>query len=91
MKIQKKILIVCNSEFVYDKFIKETYLELKKRYKVDILIGLEEGFKKNFFKKNFYYINIPKSLVKLLLRLPVICLEISNLFKVIKLYNNNYH
>ena len=44
---KKKILIVCNSEFAYQKFLKETYLELKKKYHVDVLIGLEDNMKKN--------------------------------------------
>ena len=53
--LKKKILIICNSEFAYEKFIKETYFELKKEFHVDVVIGLEENMKKNFKNNSFFY------------------------------------
>lgn len=82
---KKKILIVCNSEFAYKKFIKETHLKLKKKYHVDILVGLEENSKIKFIKKNFYYIYMPKGLFKFIFYMPVVCFSI---FKILK--RNNY-
>lgn len=82
---KKKILIVCNSEFAYKKFIKETYLELKKKYHVDILIGLEDDMKKNFRNKYIFYTYMPKNFLKFMIYLPFICFSILK-----KLKKNNY-
>jgi glycosyltransferase involved in cell wall biosynthesis len=50
----KKILIVCNSEFVYNKFIKETKIFLNKK---SILVEILSGQKIN--KKNFHFVKFP--------------------------------
>jgi len=47
---KKKILIVCNSQFVFEKFIKESlnYYK-KKKIELDVVIGTEKEIKKNDF------------------------------------------
>ena len=82
---KKKILIVCNSEFAYQKFLKETCIKLKKKYYVDTLIGLEENTKKNFSNKSFFYIFMPKKLIKFIIYMPFIIFFISK-----KIKKNNY-
>ena len=82
---KQKILIVCNSEFAYQKFIEETYIELKKKYQVDILIGLEDDMKKNLRKKNIFYVYMPKSFLKFIIYMPLICFSILK-----RLKRNNY-
>ena len=82
---KQKILIVCNSEFAYQKFIKETYLKLKKKYHVDILIGLEDDMKKNLRDRNIFYTYMPKSFLKFIINIPFTCLSILQ-----KLKKNDY-
>lgn len=82
---KQKILIVCNSEFAYQKFIKETYLKLKKKYHVDILIGLEDEMKKNLKDRNIFYTYMPKSFIKFIINIPFTCLSILK-----KLKRNDY-
>jgi glycosyltransferase involved in cell wall biosynthesis len=82
---KKKILIICNSEFAYQKFIKETFFELKKKYHVDILIGLEEDMKKKFHNKSFFYIYMPKKFIKFIIFMPFIIF-----FILKKIKQNNY-
>lgn len=53
--MKKRILIVCNSKFVYNKFIKETKIYFqKKKILVDILSG-----EKITDNNDFYYIKMP--------------------------------
>jgi len=83
--LKKKILIICNSEFAYEKFIKETYFELKKEFHVDVVIGLEENMKKNFKNNSFFYVYMPKKLLKFIINMPLIIF-----FILKKLKENNY-
>jgi glycosyltransferase involved in cell wall biosynthesis len=78
---KKKILIVCNSEFAYQKFLKETYLKLKKKYHVDVLIGLEDNMKKNLRSNFFFYVYMPKKLIKFLIYMPIIIFFILKILK----------
>ncbi len=82
---KQKILIVCNSEFAYQKFIKETYLKLKKKYDVDILIGLEDNMKKNLKDRHIFYTYMPKTFLKFIINIPFTCLSILK-----KLKKNDY-
>lgn len=78
--MKKKILIVCNSFFAYNKFIKEAEkYYLKNNFLVDVIIGSNQILK----KKNKYYLKFPSSSIIsyfLFLITP---------FKILKILNQN--
>ena len=59
--MKKKILIVCNSNFVYEKFIHEQKIFLQKKgYEIDVLIGEKKNIKKKTLD-SFYFVDIPQN------------------------------
>ena len=79
---KKKILIVCNSQFVFEKFIKESLsYYTKKKIECDVVIGTEKQIKKNKF-----FIPMPTNSILTFHRFITAAYKI---YKVIK--NNQYN
>lgn len=84
--MKKKILIVCNSNFVYEKFIHEQKIFLQKKgYEIDVLIGEKKNIKKKT-SNSLYFVDIPQNKINFLKKFYFCCNKIKKFIEAKKYF-----
>ena len=77
---KKNILIACNSEFVFKKMLKKLILKLELKYKVYVVLNLNDKGDKKFSKNiNLIHFDYPNSF-----SIYKILISLKNMYKIAK-------